>query len=706
MGKTARRLRRRVLMGGILFLIGMAFSLTANAQWASVLPPEVSANWGLNKIRILSGVGWAVGVDGASQQGVVLQFKNHVWSVFDLPNVSSNWELTSISFTSANDVWAVGVDFSSGSRKGIMLHLAKGLWTIVTPPYVSLDWGLNDIFFGSSSEGWAVGADYSSHKGILLHFKGGVWTSYVPSNLSLDWGLSGIHMISVNDGWAVGVDHTNGRGVLLHYERDPANKSTTNRTYIWQIVLPPQINGDWELSEIDFSQASEGVAGEGWAVGVNHANKRGAMLHFVNSNWAEVIPPSVSSDWELNSVHFLSNTAGWVAGIDHANKQGVSLQFDKGLWTVSSLPTVSSDWDLGSIRFLNVSTGWAVGTDFVNKKGAILRFSTATNETISTPSTPNGPTNIGIGPNVLSTFFTGESLSNLDHSVQYFFDWGDGTNSGWLPAGTVGASKSWTSAGTYQVKAQARCDTDTSVVSKFSSSLSVIVSNAPTPVILLSPADGTAYTACSLYSLPTFTWEADGSFTGYEIQFSKTESFDAITASDKISSTSVKVNNTLWKKVLTTPGATSVGSSSSLVSLGGPMFWRVIGTRSDKTTVISNTLSILIDSPQPVGNLLITNASKSSTPTLSWDNQCNIKFKVWFGNTPNFSKKTSVSFTIKNPDDNGGVFAGTLNSSQWTSVQGVVGRVSGAPIYWYVESWDGANRHVVSQPPERFVLVD
>ena len=639
---------------------------------------------------------------------MILLFKNQLWTVADSPHVSSNWELNGVYFSSISDVWAVGVDFSSGSRKGIMLHFVKGLWTIVTPPYVSLDWGLNNISFGSSGEGWAVGTDYSNHKGILLHFKGGVWTSYVPPSLSLDWGLSGIHMISVNDGWAVGVDNTNGRGALLHYERDTSNKSSTNRTYIWQVVLPPQINADWELSDINFSVASEGVAAQGWAVGVDHTNKRGTMLFFPNSTnsvWAEVIPPSVSSDWELNSVNFLSTTAGWVAGIDHVNKQGVSLQYDKGFWTVSSLPAVSSDWDLGSVQFLNVNDGWAVGTDFVNKRGAILRFSTSTNETISTPSTPNGPTDIGIGPNVLSTFYTGESLSNLDHSVQYFFDWGDGTNSGWLPVGTVGVSKSWTSAGTYQVKAQARCDTDTSVVSKFSSSLAVTVSGTPTSVTLLSPVDGTSYTGCSLYSLPTFTWKADGSSTGYEIQFSKTESFDKIAASDKISSASVTVNDTLWKKVLTAPKSAAAFSSNP-VSWGGPVFWRVIGTFSDKTTVISNTLSILIDSPQPVGNLIITNTSKSSTPTLSWDNQCNIKFKVWFGNNLNFSKKTSASFTIQKPDDNGGVFADTLTSSQWTSAQGVVEKVSGAPIYWYVESWDGANRHVISQPPESFVLVD
>jgi len=122
--------------------------------------------------------------------------------------------------------------------------------------------------------------------------------------------------------------------------------------------------------------------------------------------------------------------------------------------------------------------------------------------------------------------------------------------------------------------------------------------------------------------------------------------------------------------------------------------------------VISDTLSVFVDSPRTVGDLMISNPSKSSLPSLSWKNNCNIKFKVWFGSDVNFYKKSSVSLNIKNPDDNGGVFTGTLNSSQWLAIQRLVGRGSGSLIYWYVESWDGANRHVVSQPAESFILAD
>jgi hypothetical protein len=706
MERTARGLRKRMLVQWILFLILIAFSFNANAQWVSVVPAEVSAGWGLNKIRILSsGDGWAVGVDVANKRGVILQLKDHIWSAVNPPNVSSNWELNSLYVTSSNDawdIWAVGVDYSIGSRQGIMLHYTNGLWKIFSPPYASLDWGLYDIFLTSSGEGWAVGTDYSRQKGILLHYKSGTWTSNTLPDLSLDWGLYGIHMVTSTYGWAVGVDRSGGTGALLHYAKDPANKSTTSKTYIWQTVASPQVDGDWELRNVCFNSDTETSTKLGWAVGVNHTDKRGVLLRYYNSDWVEISPPAVSSDWELNSVHFPSTAAGWAAGVDYAGKKAVMLQYDSKTWTVSSLPEVSSDWDLGSVRFITANDGWAAGTDLANQRGIILRYSTS-NETISTPSTSSGPTDIA--PNVSSTYYTGESISSLDHSVQYSFDWGDGTNSGWLPVGTVGATKTWTSPGTYQVKAQARCDTDTSEVSKLSSALSVTVSDTPTPITLLSPSDRTSYTGCSLYSLPTFTWKADSSFTGYEIQFSKTESFDAIVTSDKTSSTSVSVDKSLWKKVLAAPGSSGSGSSAP-VSLGGPVFWKVVGTRSDKTAATSDTFSILIDPPQAVENLTITNSSKSSLPILSWDNQCNIKFKVWFGSNANFSKKTSVSFNITNPNDNGGVFGDSLNSSQWATVRQLVGKVSGSSIYWYVESKDGASRRIISQPAMRFILTD
>jgi len=686
-------------MGAIPFLLLFFLGFDTNAQWVSITVPEVSSNWGLNNGRVLTnGVGWAVGTDVANKRGVLLQFRDNSWRVFDPPNVSPDWELNAIGLSAGNDWWAVGTDYSNGTRTGIILRYLNGLWTIVTPPFVSLDWGLFDVAFSGSNEGWAVGFDYANKRGVLLHYKSSAWAFQEAPNVSLDWGLYGIYMINSTQGWAVGVDHTNNRGVLLQFTKDPLDTNTRKRN-IWLIALPPTIDADWELNSVFFPSTAFGIA-----VGVNHTQKTGLILQFVTPRWDPVIPPQLSSDFEFDFATFPSTTAGWISGIDHTNQKGILLQFDNKIWIDSPVPDISPDWMLGNVRFAASDQIWSFGTDVVNKRGVILRYSVNAKETISTPSKPNGPTSIA--PNVSSTFYTGDSISSLNHSVQYLLNWGDGTNSGWLPVGTVGASKSWTAPGTYQVTAQARDVSDTSTVSKVSSGLSVTVSDAPTTITLLSPADGTSYSACSLYSLPTFAWQADpSSFTSYEIQFSKTASLNVIAASDKVSSTSVQVDFNTWKKVLLAPGLKATGSSTPLAA-GGPVFWRVVGTRSDKTLVNSDTLSLQIDTPQPVGNPTITNTSKSSVPTLSWENNCNIKSRVWFGNNAFFTHQTSVTFNIKDPTANGGVFTQSLTPSQWTAVQNVTGRVTGATVFWYVESWDGTNRRVVTQPNMSFAITD
>ncbi len=134
-------------------------------------------------------------------------------------------------------------------------------------------------------------------------------------------------------------------------------------------------------------------------------------------------------------------------------------------------------------------------------------------ETVSIPNILTGPIN---GTTGVSYFYTtGGSTSNLGHDVQYLFDWGDQTNSGWLPVGIASASHSWGSVGTYPVKVQARCAADTDVLSSWSSALSVNISPATVsftvttnPFGLQMIVDGSPYTAPH-----TFDWTPESTHT-------------------------------------------------------------------------------------------------------------------------------------------------------------------------------------------------
>jgi hypothetical protein len=141
-------------------------------------------------------------------------------------------------------------------------------------------------------------------------------------------------------------------------------------------------------------------------------------------------------------------------------------------------------------------------------------FVQGVSENVSTPSTLGGPTSGTIGTSYF--YSTGGSSSNLGHSVQYFFDWGDGTNSGWLPVGTISAAKSWASAGTYNGKAQARCASHTTVVSDWSPALSVTISVPETVSKPSTPSGPTNGISGASY---TYSTGGSSSNLGHSVQY-------------------------------------------------------------------------------------------------------------------------------------------------------------------------------------------
>ena len=97
-------------------------------------------------------------------------------------------------------------------------------------------------------------------------------------------------------------------------------------------------------------------------------------------------------------------------------------------------------------------------------------------ETVGSPNVLTGPASGIMGTSY--SYTTGGSTSSLGNPVQYQFDWnGDGSTnlSAW---GLTTQSNNWTSAGTYNVRARAKSTINTSVISNWSGSLSVVVSQA------------------------------------------------------------------------------------------------------------------------------------------------------------------------------------------------------------------------------------
>jgi hypothetical protein len=104
-----------------------------------------------------------------------------------------------------------------------------------------------------------------------------------------------------------------------------------------------------------------------------------------------------------------------------------------------------------------------------------------TGETISTPGSVTGQPTPAQGDTY--SFSVPGASSSLGHTVEYSFDWGDGTSSSWSTSTT--ASHAWTSTGQKNIIVTARCQTHTTISNNNSPGNSVNVQAAP--VIRISP---------------------------------------------------------------------------------------------------------------------------------------------------------------------------------------------------------------------------
>jgi subtilisin family serine protease len=220
----------------------------------------------------------------------------------------------------------------------------------------------------------------------------------------------------------------------------------------------------------------------------------------------------------------------------------------------------------------------------------------------------------------------------------------------------------------------------------FNSLLTVSLMGKGVLVINLSlPMDQFSVNPCSIQVPPIFEWGAPPSFIGYEIQFSADPSFASIPVRIRASGTPIYTLNPFqWKRVL-----------SVLGSEGGTIYWRVVGTASNGAQSISDERSLFIPPPQPVGNPGISPLNRDQLPVLTWQNQCNTKFRVWFSDASSL-RQMSLHFQIPDPALNGGIFSDELTSTQWLRIRMVVGNKPGSTVNWFVESWDGLNRNATT----------
>ena len=237
---------------------------------------------------------------------------------------------------------------------------------------------------------------------------------------------------------------------------------------------------------------------------------------------------NITGYWKNNSNITIQATAS----DEFSGLYNVSLYYynstDNSTWSAATLYDVDSDpwasisWNFtfpdnsSYYRFYTIAIDNASNTETAPTNNDTGCYYNTTKP--NTPSTPSGSASKNTGS---STAYSTSATDVDGDQVQYRFDWGDGTYSSWTSlvnsSTSASKSKSWSSTGTYSVKAQAR--DEHGAVSDWSSALSVTITSGggSSPSGGGNPGGGdltgpttpgnVRCTSASSDSTPSFAWD-------------------------------------------------------------------------------------------------------------------------------------------------------------------------------------------------------
>jgi hypothetical protein len=195
-GPAAGSTWRSVYVGGAddIFMAGGAHKVYHwdGLDW-SFKPTAFLSNvyrmWGTSSSNIYA-VGGEYGIE---------HYNGSSWSaVGGIPGFSA---IQGISGTSANDIWAVGVDYGGGSEPNIV-HWNGSNWSAVAAPDPAAN--LTAVWARTATSAFAVGQG-----GVAYRWNG---TSWIDTPTGTGWNLNAVWARSANDAWAVGEG-----GTILHW---------------------------------------------------------------------------------------------------------------------------------------------------------------------------------------------------------------------------------------------------------------------------------------------------------------------------------------------------------------------------------------------------------------------------------------------------------------------------------------------------------
>lgn len=276
-----------------------------HGAWVSIHLP---IHGQLTRISMLSATdGWAVGWDSSTTLGLILHYDGHSWK--QVPGPMNSYGFSSLQMLSDTDGWATD---------GWVVHYDGHRWTAQPIP-ASLEPDKNPVQLQSVSmtspnEGWAVGVAQKPilqgtppppneiDAGVILHYLNGQWSLYRLIHNAM---LKDVQMTSPDDGWIAGSNEAgDGSPILLHY---------THGT--WTQVPNPLSAA--ESRSFGFERIFMRSPTDGWmTIGTGVNFQKSDTLRYDGSQWKvdrlPIIP--ASGALEITSISMTSANDGWAVG--------------------------------------------------------------------------------------------------------------------------------------------------------------------------------------------------------------------------------------------------------------------------------------------------------------------------------------------------------------------------------------------------------
>jgi len=286
-----------------------------------------------------------------------------------------------------------------------------------------------------------------------------------------------------------------------------------------------------------------------------HGSETGAYLGYTGCGWGTILTTGNTTSLNDNYPSFAYQCSCNNGYPEWSNNLGTALLYNGAVNTVSASRVswyAVTSWYTGLKYYCdNASIGYYYGQELVSndKKASValydvksdmganhytwwggshwmnlfdfnlygdpaLSLSESTSvHAVSTPNIPSGPTNGFVS--ISYQFTTGGSSCSQAHSVEYRFDWGDGSYSSW--SSSTNASHSWSVVNTYTVRAQARCAVNNAILSGWSTGATITISACTPPSAPTNPWPGDGMTNVPFAA--DLNWADSAGATSYDVYF-------------------------------------------------------------------------------------------------------------------------------------------------------------------------------------------